>query len=193
LQDANSILIAYYYFNYNDTSKHDLRGLLSSLLMQLCEDHLPSWDVLYKLYTACRDGLEQPTEIALAGCLEGMLELPEQVPIYIIVDALDECPHTTGSPSHRQTVLEFVRDLVGRSHSSLHICITSRLEQDIQATLRPLTSESRRVSLQKEHGQREDINSYIHSFVQTNDSMQGWSAQDKEVVIDTLMKNAGGT
>ena len=122
-----------------------------------------------------------------------MLDVPGQVPVYIILDALDECPDTTGTPSDRNKVLDFVDDLVGSKHSSLYMCISSRPEQDIQSTLNPLTSASRRVSLHEEGGQREDINSYILYFVNSNKTMQGWSAQDKELVIDTLMKNAVGT
>jgi hypothetical protein len=121
-----------------------------------------------------------------------MLELPGQVPIYIIVDALEECPNTTDTPSPRQKVLDFVDDLIGRSHSSLYICITSRPEQDIQATLNPLTSTSRRVSLHEEVGQQEDINNYILSFVHSNKTMRRWKAEDKELVINTLSERAGG-
>jgi len=192
LRKAKSALIAYYYFDFNDATKRHLRGLLSSLLMQLCDHSFGCWDVLYQLYASCKDGSEQASEAALAGCLKNMLELPGQVPIYIIVDALDECPNTTDTPSPRQKVLDFVDDLIGRNHSSLYICITSRPEQDIQATLNPLTSTSRRVSLHEEVGQKEDINNYILSFVHSNKIMRRWRDEDKELVINTLSERAGG-
>lgn len=193
MREAKSALIAFFYFDFKDAAKRHLRGLLSSLLMQLSDDTLGCWDVLYQLYTKCREGSEQPSEAALTGCLKHMLNLPGQVPIYIIIDALDECPDTTGTPSDRNKVLDFVDDLVGSKHPSLYMCISSRPEQDIQSTLNPLTSPSRRVSLHEEGGQKEDINSYIRHFIHSNKTMQGWSVQDKELVIDTLMKNAGGT
>jgi hypothetical protein len=193
LREAKSAVVAFFYFDFKDAAKRHLRGLLSSLLMQLGDDSLGCWDVLYQLYSKCREGSEQPSEAALAGCLKSMLDVPGQVPVYIVIDALDECPDTTGTPSDRNKVLDFVDDLVGSKHSSLYMCISSRPEQDIQSTLNPLTSASRRVSLHEEGGQREDINSYIRYFVNSNKTMQGWSAQDKELVIDTLMKNAGGT
>ena len=88
--ESESALIAYHYFDFKDATKRHLRGLLSSLLMQLCDHSFGCWDVLYQLYASCKDGSEQPSEAALAGCLKNMLELPGQVPIYIIVDALDE-------------------------------------------------------------------------------------------------------
>jgi hypothetical protein len=38
-----------------------------------------------------------------------MLDLQGQVPIYVIIDALDECPDTTGTPSDRKKVLSFMK------------------------------------------------------------------------------------
>ena len=140
-------LIAYYYFDFKDASKRGIRGLLTSLLFQLVDDSTRCWDVLYELYTSCRDGSEQPGDVALAGCPKHMLELPEQLPIFLIVDALDECPNTAGTPSAREEVLYLLEDLVGSKHLKLFICITSRPEQDIQIVLNPLTSASHQVSL----------------------------------------------
>ncbi|KAH9985686.1 hypothetical protein BJV77DRAFT_1152736 [Russula vinacea] len=148
-----------------DATKRNVRGLLTSLLFQLGDDCDRCRDILHQLYTTCRDGSEQPSVAALAGSLKEMLSLPEQLPIFIIVDALDECPNTTGTPSAREEVLDFVECLVGSNHSNLFICVTSRPEQDIQTILGPLAPASRRVSLHEEDGQRKDIDSYIRSFV----------------------------
>ena len=192
MQETRSVLFAYYYFDFQDASKRDLRGLLSSLLMQLSEYSVVCCEILYRLYTTRGDGSDQPSEAALVACLKDMLEFQAQVPIYIIVDALDECPIATGTPSPRKRVLDFMKDLVGRKHSNLHICITSRPEQDIQATLNPLTSPSRQVSLHEEIGQMEDINNYIRFFVYSDETMRRWRAEDKELVINTLSERAGG-
>jgi hypothetical protein len=121
-----------------------------------------------------------------------MLELPGQVPIYIIVDALDECPDTTDSLSPCQKVLDFVNDLMRQRHSSLYICITSCPEQDIQAILNPLTPALHRVSLHKEVGKKEDIDNYICSFVHSNKIIWSWRDKDKELIVNTLLERAGG-
>ena len=121
-----------------------------------------------------------------------MLELPEQLPIFLIVDALDECPNTAGTPSAREEVLTFLEDLVGSNHSNLFICVTSRPEQDIQAVLNPLAPASCRVSLHEEGGQREDIKSYVHSFVHKDRTMRRWREEDRNLVITTLIERAGG-
>jgi len=143
------------------------------------------------LYKTCRDGSAQPSGVALSNCLKRMLELPGQLPIFIIMDALDECP-STGLPSAREEVLDFVEDLVESNYSNLFICITSRPEADIQAVLDPLTSTPYRVSLHEENGQREDINSYVESFVRKDRAMRKWREEDKIFVISSLSERGGG-
>jgi hypothetical protein len=185
-------LVAYYYFDYKDSSKRDLRGLLTSLVFQLGSDSDLCWGILYQLHTKCRNGSDQPSNTALVNCLENMLKFPGQLPIFIILDALDECPNTTETPSAREKVLNFLHDLVVSEYVNLFICVTSRPEQDIQSVFNPLTSPSNRVSLHDEVGQREDINRYLRSFVQTDRAMRRWKEEDKELVIDTLSERAKG-
>jgi len=192
MRKSRLALIGYYYFDYKDSLKRDIRGMLASLLFQLGCGSDGCWDVLYRLYSACNNGSEQPCNTSLAKCLGDMLELPEQLPIFVILDALDECPSTTETPSAREKVLNFVEELVGSGHSNLFICVTSRPEQDIQTVLNPLTSESRHVSLHDEIGQREDIRNYLRSFVHTDRTMQRWKDEDKELVVNTLSERAGG-
>ena len=194
MRQTTPALIAYYYFDFKDVAKRDVRGLLSSLLMQLGNDSDQCWDVLSELFATCGDGFEQPREDALAQCLREMLELLGQFPIYIIVDALDECPNHLGSPSPRKKVLRFLKDLAGwtRRHPNLYLCITCRPEQDIQSALNPLIPTSRYVSLHEEGGQRQDITRYIRSFVHTDEEMGRWSTEDKELVINTLSERAEG-
>jgi hypothetical protein len=43
--------------------------------------------------------------LALTQCLENMLKVQGETPIYLIIDALDECPDTSGVPSHAKRSL----------------------------------------------------------------------------------------
>ena len=192
MREPRSALVAYYYFDFKDAAKRDVRGLLTSLLSQLVDDSDRCWDLLSQLHKMCRDGSDQPSDATLAQCLKNMLDLSGQLPTYIIIDALDECPNNTGTPSAREKVLNFVEDLVQSNHSNLFICITSRPEHDITTILNPLTPPSRRVSLHEEVGQRGDIDSYVRSFVQTDRAMRRWRAEDKELVINVLSERANG-
>ena len=192
MQISRSALVAYYYFDFKDGSKRDIQGLLTSLLLQIIDDSDRCWDILSQLHKRCRDGLEQPSEAALEQCLKSMLDLPGQLPTYIIIDALDECPNNIGTPSAREKVLNFVEDLILSKHSNLFICITSRPEQDITTVFTPLTHSTRRVCLHEEAGQRRDIDSYVRSFVQNDRDMRRWRAKDRELVIDMLSERANG-
>lgn len=192
MRETMPALIAYYYFDLKDDSKRDLRGLLASLLFQLGHLSDRCWDILYRLYVRFRDGSEQPREVALTGCLKDMLELQREVPIFIFMDALDECPSTNGTPSARTKILDFLKGLVGLNHSNLFICITSCPEHDIGKVLDPLIPVSFRVSLQEEHGQRKDIDDYIRSFIDADRAMCRWREEDKALVIRTLSERADG-
>ena len=192
IRKSRPALLAYYYFDFKDAAKRDVQGLLTSLLLQLVDDSDPCWDLLSQLYKSCRDGSEQPRMATLARCLNSMIDLPGQIPTYIIIDALDECPNNTGTPSARERVLNFVEDLVQSKHSNLFICITSRPEQDINTTLSPLTPPLHRVNLHDEGGQIEDINSFVRSFVMNDRTMQRWRAEDKKLVIRVLSERAQG-
>jgi hypothetical protein len=120
-----------------------------------------------------------------------MVSLEAQPPIYIILDALDECPLTsTVPPSPREEVLEFLNELVALHLPNLHICVTSRPEHDIRAVLERLTEHA--VSLHDESGQQEDITNYITSFARSNQRMQRWRDEDKNLVIKALSEKADG-
>jgi hypothetical protein len=192
ISNSGSALLAYYYFDFRDVGKRNVRGLLTSVLVQLAEASEGCWNTLSQCRADYKHGSEQPNETSLAECLGGMLNILKPTPVYIIVDALDECPDQNGTPSDREKVLEFVHQLIQANHSNLFVCITSRPEQDITDVLNPLTPSSRRVSLHEESGQKEDINRFVHAFVHSDKSMRKWREEDKKRVIDTLTEHAGG-
>jgi len=121
-----------------------------------------------------------------------MLTLPDQCPIYLIIDALDECSNTSEIPSDRNRVLQLVKGLSDLYLPDLHICVTSHPEVDIREVLDPLTSPSRRVSLHDQSGQNEDIKDYIRSVVYSEPIMRRWRKEDKALVIEILSERAGG-
>jgi hypothetical protein len=181
---------AYFYFDFKDFSKRDIRSLLSSILIQLSDQSDEYWSILSHLYTTHRDGSNQPSEAALITCLHDMLYVDGQQPTFIIMDAVDECPNTPGLPSAREKVLNLVEDLVTNSYPDLRICITSRLEQDIRMVLEPLASCH--ISLHDQEGQMGDIANYVRFVVHLDRTMRRWRTEDKELVIDTLIERADG-
>jgi hypothetical protein len=183
-------LLAFYYCDFREDQKKDLRGLLSSFLVQLCHQSDSCSDALSNLYLEHSNGSRQPNDDELIKCLEEILQLPGQAPVYLIIDALDECPITSSLPSPREKVLKLVEDLIDPQIPNLRVCVTSRPETDIKVVLDPLTFHS--ISLHDEIGQMKDIEDYIRSIVNRDRMMRRWNAVDKQLVIETLTKKADG-
>ena len=190
MSNARPAFLAYFYFDFKDKAKQDARALLSSLLIQLSDQSHIFCDTLFSLYSAHKQGSEQPTDDSLAQCLKDMLTTVGQAPIYLIIDALDECPNDLGIPSSREKVLELVKELVKLHHPNLRLCITSRPEFDIRTRLEPLATQQ--VSLHDESGQKQDINDYVTWVVHSDRRMQRWRDDDKDAVIENLTEKADG-
>ena len=189
-RDAGLGLTAYYYFDFRNKAKQDLRGLLSSLVVQLCAKSDPCYQILLCLYSTHDNGSQLPDDDALVQCLQDMLTLPDQPVIYLVIDALDECPSTSGVVSSRDRVLELIEDLVELHLPNLRICATSRPEADISEALGTLASHT--VSLHDEDGQKQDIIDYVTSVVHSDRKMRKWRLEDKKLVIDTISERADG-
>ena len=92
--------MAYFYFDFRDANKQSLRDLVLSLLTQLSARLGPHCDILSDLYSAHDEGKNQPSDTILAECLKEMLAL---LPTYLVIDALDESPNTSGITSRKGT------------------------------------------------------------------------------------------
>jgi hypothetical protein len=175
--------LAMFYYDFKEDEKKDLRGLLSSVLFQLCDQSNSYFDILSTFHSTHRDGAQSPSDDELVRCLTDLLSLPGQAPVYLVVDALDECPNTS-IPSPREEVLMLLDGLINSALPNLRICVTSRPEVDIKHVLDPLAFRS--VSLHEERGQREDIENYIKSVVNMNRKMRRWTPEQKRLVIEEL-------
>jgi hypothetical protein len=182
--------MAYFYCDFRDTKMQQVTGLLASLIAQLSAKSDACCNVLSALYSECDAGSRQPSVDELMNCLEGMLKINGQPPIYIIIDALDECPSDSGVVSPRERVLKQVERLVALHLSNVRICVTSRPEADIQATLTTLASHT--VSLHDEQGQKKDIADYVRWIVYSDTKMGRWRQEEKEMVVETLSRKADG-
>ena len=182
--------LAFYYYDFREDEKKDRRGLLSSVLFQLSDQSDSYLDILSTFYSHHRDGAQIASDDELAQCLKDLLELPRQAPVYLIVDALDECSNLSALSSPREKVLLLLEDLIESRLSNLRICVTSRPEADIKNILEPLSFRS--VSIHDESGQMEDIENYIKWTVNSHRRMRRWKPEHKQLVIDVLTKRANG-
>ena len=187
---AGLATMAYYYFDFRDVKKQDCYGLLSSIVSQLSAESDSCYGILSRLYSDNKNGKREPDIDSLKGCMKDMLNLPGQGPTFLIVDALDECPNSSGTPSAREEVLEIIGELVDLELPNVHLCVASRPEMDIRLTLDPLTTL--KISLHDETGQKADIVKYVESVVYSDPNMKRWNKDDKNLVVVTLSEKADG-
>ena len=183
-------ILAIFYFHFGDTTKQNARHLLSSVLFQLCSQSDQFSQVLSSVYSSHANGSREPSIVTLVVCLKSILALQGQAPIYIVMDALDECPNSTGLRTQRQEVLEILKELIDLKLPHVHFCVTSRPEIDIRRAFDPLDPYD--VSLHNQAGQIRDLAEYVKSVVRSDENMKNWPADVKQLVIDTLAEKGGG-
>ena len=94
--------LAVFYHDFDEYRKMDLRGLLSTMLVQLCHQSNSYCDILSKFYSAHAYGSKPPSDDGLVHCLKEVLGLRGQAPVFLVVDALDECSNPSVPPSPRE-------------------------------------------------------------------------------------------
>lgn len=194
ISEAKLVSMAYFYFDFRDIHKQSRRDMISSVLFQLSTQSIRYHEILYRLYLAHHSGAQRPSDGVLTECLKDMLSVPSEVPMYIIMDAIDECSDAsrdTPGMSPREEILELVEELIDLRLPNLRLCVTSRPEIDIRVALEPLSSFQ--ISLHDETGQRQDIANYIRDFIASDQIMRRWRGEEeKELVIDVLtLQNHG--
>src|SRR6202789_4356203 len=142
MQKAGLASLAFFYCDFREDRKKELRGLLSSFLFQLYQQSESYFDILSNFYSEHDKGSRPPSEDALVGCLKDLLKLRGLAPVYLIVDALDECPNPSVVRSPRAKVLSLIEELVKTQILNLRICVTSRPELDIKEILDSLIFRS---------------------------------------------------
>ncbi|KAN0141931.1 hypothetical protein V8E53_000393 [Lactarius tabidus] len=191
LRDAGNATLAYFYFDFRDKEKQNVRNVVTSLLVQLSAYSKPGCDIIYRLYLRHGKGVQKPTNGILIDRLKEVLVVVAHHPIFVVMDALDECPNV-GMPAPREAVLNLVKDLVylQRQVPNLHICVTSRPAVDIDKKLKPLAVNA--ISLQDETKQKIVIYEYVNSIVSTDEQMEQWRDEDKKQVVQELSERADG-
>jgi hypothetical protein len=190
MQKSGLASLAFFYYDFREDRKKHVSGLLSSILFQLCDQSDSYCDILSAFYSTHRNGAHSPGDDELVQCLMDLLKYPGARPVYLVIDALDECPSTSSLSSPREKLLSFLEDLVEAQLPNLRICVTSRPEIDIKAIIGSLAFHS--ISLHDESGQKNDIIKYIKSVVDANKNMQNWNPEHRTLVIDVLTKKADG-
>ena len=184
LEEKKSAL-AYYYFDFNEPTKQKAASFLSSTIAQLCFRCSSLPDVVRMLYQRCNDGNQTPTWKDLLTALKGSLEGFEDV--FIIADAVDECPNDN---NEREDLLRVLKYIHGWAKSSLHLLTTSRRETDIESALNPLLCLPA-ISVGSAQVDA-DIKVYVESELEILSKQKRWPRDLAIEVEETLVRGAIG-
>ena len=142
-------------------------------------------DGVKELYQRCYDGNQRPTTQNLLAVLSRILG--EFEVIFLIADAVDECPK---SNNERGDLLKVFKELLGWSKSSLHVLITSRREPDIESALVPML-KSPAISIQSAQVDT-DIKIYVESQLDILGRGKRWPPDLISEIDETLVHGANG-
>ncbi|KAI4940771.1 hypothetical protein J4E91_011258 [Alternaria rosae] len=182
--DDTSMVIAYFYFDFNDTQKQDPELMLRSLLCQLLQSSVVIPKGVDALFSSCENGKRQPP-------LHTLLEVTRQAmqeftQVYVILDALDEC-------TERLELMDMLETVAGWQLDSLHLLVTSRKERDIETCLENYVREEDAICLQRDVVDQ-DIQRYVQQRLRDKKSLAKWTkdAAISQEVEDALMRGAHG-
>ncbi|KAI1821809.1 hypothetical protein F4861DRAFT_532688 [Xylaria intraflava] len=184
--------VLYFYFDFNDTSKQNFDMMLRSLISQLY-GHYKNADVrgsLDALYSSCDDGQKQPRLESLCATFRDMVQR-SGTEIWVAIDALDECTIRQEYPN--KGLLPWIQD-VG-AFPNIHLLITSRPEQDIEAAIRKSTCDSVTFMHIQSSLVKSDIDAYVRSRVRSHGQLRDrWNTRPdiQARIEDTLIEKADG-
>ncbi|KAJ6549563.1 ankyrin repeat-containing domain protein [Mycena vulgaris] len=174
-------VLAYFYFYYGETDKQSLRGILTSIIFQLEEQLLENPSPLLTLYQKLGSGAHEPSIPELTACVKSLIIALSARPIFIVLDALDECT----KPSDLAPVL---RSLLQSAESRVHVFVTSRPEDVVVKMLRPLTTSE----LDLSSVIKGDISLYLERVVSEEDPFRSWKQVHRDRVLNHLLEHSDG-
>jgi hypothetical protein len=181
----SSPILLYFFFDFRDKRKQSLEDMVRTLAHQLYYHDINIRQPLDKLFHACGDGYRKPsTELLLRVVLEFLLTTGRRV--YLVLDALDECPA-------RHDLLAWIRTIANLTDPKIHLLVTSRKEPDIDTVLGFDDVIDQVVAVQAEIIDA-DIRAYIIDTLRTDVSFKRWERHEdvQQMIRDSLFEKSNG-
>ncbi|KAJ7087481.1 ankyrin repeat-containing domain protein [Mycena epipterygia] len=167
--------LAFFYFDTNNSGQCTVTQLLYSLVSQLSVQ-APSADrTLSGLWSSYASGQHLPSDSALIS--KALIPILKEFtdPVYIVLDALDEC-------SDRDKLLQTLIEIVDTTLPHVHLLLTSR--QEVPCSIIPNV-----VSLSLEGRVDQDIDSYVTDMLSKKVS---WSSERRDEIKRGLLEHGSG-
>ncbi|KAF8489409.1 hypothetical protein JB92DRAFT_2820030 [Gautieria morchelliformis] len=178
-QSDPSVAFVYFYFDFrsSDTRPNDA---LRSSIKQLSLRRAAIPVALAKLFEANKEGQRAPTPEQLMATLKAIIGTFQNV--YIIFDALDECPQ-------RDELLTMLREIHGWGLDTIHMLASSRRERDIEETLDTLVSHQIPMDACLVD---DDIRTHVCKTLDHDIKFRRCSPEEKQLIESTLINGAHG-
>jgi hypothetical protein len=177
-------VIAYFYFDFKDAQKQEPEQMLRSLLDQLSQRSIRTFESIDTLYLNCENGRQIPSQEALLEVIPQVIRGFNQV--FVVLDALDEC-------TQRSELMHVLENLIERQLPNMHLLMTSRKERDIEGSLEDYVSAENIICLQSDVVDR-DIQRYVRQRLSDDKSLIKWrrDAASRQEIETALMRKARG-
>ena len=176
--------LAYFYFTFREERKQSVDEMLRSLIKQLCVRR-PDTDTLKTLVEDQEKGHHPDTGVlqkTLVSAIRGFTR------VYIVLDALDECPSKNGD---RDRLLTSLKWLYHAGCDTLHMLYTSRNEEDIKQKLNPLMPPLAAGGIDLEDYNAEDIGLHLDKIF-SSWPFNSWTREIKDEARADLIEKSEG-
>ncbi|PNP58266.1 hypothetical protein THARTR1_01781 [Trichoderma harzianum] len=181
-----STVVSYFYFSFSDPEKQNVDVMLASLTKQICARQTQRSQLMERLGQYKISGQRPDTETLEAVLIASASEFAN---IYVVIDALDECPLLN---EQRAKLLKSLRRILAIAPNKFHFFFTSRKEPDIDDKIRPILSSTNKNEidlLARQQTINRDIIHYIDSQL-NGDEYKSWPKSVKEEARESLVKKA---
>jgi hypothetical protein len=179
---TQSSYLAYYYFSFSDSEKQKPANFLRSIIAQLVSQTPDVPDALRKLRESYRK--DEPPLEALMLVFRFVVQVSAQ--FYLILDAIDECPASSGM---RDQLCEILVEVGKWPIPKLQIIVTSRPAVDIEKILSKLTKLS--VVPIQSSAVDEDIRLYVKSRMANDNKLRFWTQKIEDIETSLVSRSNG--
>lgn len=174
--------LAYFFFSFRDAEKQKASNLPRSILAQLLQQAATTPKTLQAFHDEYQHG--EPSEKGVMDAIQALITGPH---VFIIIDALDECPNTGEERAELCNILEKMHSW---GHESLHILVTSRKEADLTNALQPVITQ-RPIGIQGTVVDT-DIRKFVKTQLRTDPKLSKWPPELQTEIEETIVKKSGG-
>jgi hypothetical protein len=163
-------------------------NLLCSLIKDICSNRHDTPLALRKAYDQSNCGQQRPTTSKLIELLKSVVDGFENV--YIIVDAVDECPKSDGE---RAKLLGIIQQTFDWRFAQLHLLVSSRTDVDIKNALDDIPQGRGSLQVVNAQGKQciEDIEKFLANRLEDS-KFSRWSPNLRQEVKIRLGSQADG-